>query len=160
MGSDKQKRSCLNGMEAMYDDLSGVGARHDGSATAEAGGGYLDICTDFKLPEKISRDPRIAELSKVGINGKWRGLASQIGFDAFIVVWNHLSMHAEDGDDGHRVYVPKFDLFMRYQRNRYILALSNDGHKPSEIQRIIAEELGESVHVMHICRLIRQARTE
>ncbi|HAO25028.1 MAG: hypothetical protein CMH21_13445 [Methylophaga sp.] len=156
MALDKQKRSCMNEMKQKDQPSDGVGARNEGVSPAQQGGRYLDICTDFEVSEKNFRDPRIDDLSKVGINGKWRGLAQQLGFDVFIVAWNHLSMLAETGDDGHRVYVPQFEVFMRFQRNRYIMSLHNDGYKPRQIHDIVARDLGENVHTSHISRIIRQ----
>lgn len=160
MDSHKETRSYPDGTELTSRVTSGVGARYEADPTPERGGGYQDVCTAFELSEKNPRDPRMDELSRMGIAAKWRSLAARIGFDAFIVVWSHLSEQAENADDGHRVYVPKFDMFMRYQRNRFILSLHQQGFKPREIRRMVIEEIGEAVHVMHICRIIRQSQSE
>ncbi|PHS25942.1 MAG: hypothetical protein COA83_04580 [Methylophaga sp.] len=134
----------------------GVGARHMDGNNHQWGGGYLDICTDLEVSKKNSRDPRLDELADMGIGGFWRSLADDIGFDAFMVVWNSLSCHASGGDDGHRVYIPRYDAFMRYQRNRMILSLSSTGLKARDIRERVISDLREHVSINHINKLIRQ----
>jgi len=92
----------------------------------------------------------------MGLGAFWRGLAEQIGYDDFMLVWASLSEQATDGDDGHRVYIPRFDSYLRFQRNRYIVALASSGSKPREIKHRVQEDLNENVHEMHISKVIRQ----
>ena len=136
--------------------LEGVGARHKDHFQSQEGGGYLDNCTDFEIFEKKSRDPRLDELDDMGVGGFWRDMANEIGFDAFMVVWERLSGQAASRDDGNRVYVPRFDAFMRYQRNRFLLSLASTGLKSKEIRVHVLSELNEDISVNHISRLIRQ----
>lgn len=156
MDTKDAKRSSNNRMidDDVHDDE--VGARHKGFAPPQGGGRYLDICTTFEVSEKNSRDPRIDELAEARIGNFWLSLAREIGFDAFIVVWNTLSSRAASGDDGHRVYVPKFDAFIRYQRNRLILSLANNGLKAKEIREHVQHELKEDISTQHIYKLIQQ----
>lgn len=133
-----------------------VGGRQSNPSPRPWGGRYLDICTLFEVSEKKSRDPRLDELREMGLNGFWRSLAEQIGYDAFMLVWAAMSDQASQCDDGHRLYIPSFESYLRYQRNRYILALANSGSRPKEIKQRVVEDLNEDIHEMHISRLVRQ----
>ncbi len=156
MADIEVRRSSNTEMIANEVQCQGVGARHSDTRSLPRGGGYLDICTTFEVSEKKSRDPRISELHDMGISGFWRSLAEDIGFDAFLVVWESMSNQALNSDDGHRVYVPRYDAFMRYQRNRFIVALAGNGLKAKEIKEQVMHALGDDITTNHISRLIRQ----
>jgi hypothetical protein len=156
MNSKHVTRSSNNGMIDVDNDQARVGARHMDSCLSQWGGRYLDICTTSEISEKNSLDPRLDELEDARIGGFWLSLAREIGFDAFIIVWNTLSNRAANGDDGQRVYVPRYDAFIRYQRNRLIISLANNGLKAKAIREHVYTELNEHISTEHINKLIRQ----
>lgn len=149
------KRSPDEGINLNSDHVQGVGARHKGPGAQLGGGGYLDNCTNSEILEKKSRDPRLDELDAVGINGFWRSLAQDIGYENFLVVWERLSDRADEGTDKHRVYIPQFSQFSRYQRNRLIQSLSKQGADEALIKSRISSSLGECISTAHIRRLVR-----
>lgn len=138
----------------------GVGARQTAPAPSPRGGGYQETCTapEFSArPPRIqkNRDPRLDELQKIGLKRVWLDVAEEIGVDAFLAMWRIL-----DADDSSRhkegflqVHLKLYRSFLRYQRNRYIEALSALGYKPVEIQRSLARQLREPVSLRHISRL-------
>ncbi|MDT8372086.1 MAG: hypothetical protein RQ783_08890 [Gammaproteobacteria bacterium] len=156
MDINSVKRSSIDGMRLTTGRIEEVGARHRDQSFPPWGGGYLDNCTGPEVLEKKSRDPRLDELREAGIGNHWTTLADEIGYDAFIVVWRVLSNRADDSEDAHKLYIPKFNSFERYQRNRYILTLSSMGLTPKAIKDHVANELNEDLHVNHIHKLIRQ----
>lgn len=149
-------RSSNHGMNTGHTLAEGVGARHKATPNPAGGGGYLDIYTDCDVSEKKFSDPRLDELVDARIGGFWLSLANEIGFDAFLLVWQRLCDRASTSDDGHRVYVPRYDSFVRYQRNRFIVSLSNSGLKSKQIRERVLKDLNEEVSSDHINKLIRQ----
>jgi len=156
MAGNKQRRSSGDGVTETNQAAVRVGARHKDPFRQPQGGRYQDICTVFETSEKKSLDPRLDELKDMGLGIFWRQLAERIGYDEFMLVWAALSDQASEGDNGHRVYIPRFDSYMRFQRNRYIVALASSGSKTKEIRHRVQEDLNETVHEMHISKVIRQ----
>lgn len=138
----------------------GVGARQAARQALGAGGGYPETCTVLKFsarpPEtKKNRDPRLEELQRIGLKRVWLDVAEEIGVDAFLAMWRIL-----DADDSSRhkegflqIHLKLYRSFLRYQRNRYIEALTAQGYKPLEIQRCLMRQLCEPVSLRHISRL-------
>ncbi|MFZ5514678.1 MAG: hypothetical protein ACOZAH_09080 [Pseudomonadota bacterium] len=94
----------------------------------------------------------------MGLPRVWMEIAEQIGALAFLTVWRMLSAD-EAVQDEHYVYVPQFSGYLRYQRNRFILALAAEGIRPEEIRRRVRHELCEEISRAHILRIIRNNRT-
>lgn len=141
----------------------GVGARQGTQALPAGGGGYQDVCTvlDFqKKPEDSKKtgpagDPRLDDLRRMGLPRVWLRVAETIGTDAFLATWRILDA---DPSTWHnetilRIRLRPYRSYLRYQRNRYIEALTAQGLKPDEIQRRLQRQLGETVSHRHITRL-------
>lgn len=141
----------------------GVGARQTPQPLPPGGGGYLDVCTvlDFQKKAEDSKktappaDPRLDELRRMGLPRVWLRVAEAIGIDAFLTTWRILDA---DPSTWHnetilRIRLRPYRSYLRYQRNRYIEALTAQGLKPEEIQRRLQRQLGESVSHRHITRL-------
>ena len=137
-----------------------VGARQGEEAVSPWGGGYPETCTVLKFsarpPEtEKNRDPRLEELQRIGLKRVWLDVAEEIGVDAFLATWRIL-----DADDSSRhkegflqIHLKLYRSFLRYQRNRYIEALTAQGYKPLDIQRCLMRQLREPVSLRHISRL-------
>ena len=162
----EQKRSSENEMDTdrtgTQHQAQGVGGRQPATDTPSEGGGYLDICTTDNPWFGPPRDPRLDELRRLGLSRRWIQIAETIGFDAFMSVWQILD------EDNHgrgpserenvRIQVPLFAKYLRFQRNRYILALDQTGMPPHEIKRKVRDVLREDVSIGHINRIVREGK--
>jgi hypothetical protein len=166
MSNNKQKRSSGHTETAQgpteHQDQHGVGARQPGTAPAWEGGRYPDTCTLLNFPEsekKNAGDLRIKELEEVGLNKTWIRIARAIGYDAFIRMWIIL-----DEPDMHgiyekkRIWVPMFKTFLKFQRNRQIQTLADNGHQSPYIKKMIEQQTGESLHIVHIQKLMKKSK--
>lgn len=95
------------------------------------------------------------EFRHIGAPGWLVDLADELGVDAALTVWRRLSDEA--GDD-HRVSVPRWSTFLRYQRNRYILSLDAQGCSPEIIHERVRTSLRERISLPHIRRIILRQR--
>lgn len=137
------------------------GGSAGGPGGSGGGGGYLKICgaenVGFAVP---GRDPRLAELEKVGLPRLWLAVAERVGFDAWLDLWRMLSSdRARDREEG-GLRMPKlrdFDAYLRFQRNRYIEALARQDVEPAEIRKLVEKNLGERLDESHVERLVRSA---
>ena len=141
----------------------GVGGRQGSRAWPARGGGYLDICTlsGFDIGSKITRgranyDPRLDELRAIGLAPRWLEIASTLGVDAFLRLWEILDKHA--ADENFRISIPRINSYIRYQRNRFILSLSACGLSPKDIRKQLEAQVGESISCRHISRLLAQSK--
>lgn len=137
----------------------GVGARHGQSAPPTGQGGYLNICNSDRFSKKNAPhdDSRLAELREIGLAAHWIDVAASIGVDNFLTMWAILSNCDAVQDEKHYAYVPRFSVWMRYQRNRVIMSLHADGLCAQEIRVRIRDDLNETVSVDHIKRIIAKA---
>lgn len=103
----------------------------------------------------MSSDPRLSELEQIGLPRWLLDLAAQIGVDATLVVWRRLS---DESRNDHRVSVPRWSTFMRYQRNRFILALDERGLPPEIIREEMQVSLREELSLSHIKRIIEKRK--
>lgn len=143
--------------------FGGVGGRQALPRPPRGGGGYQNKCTvlnfDASAAEK-KRDPRLEELREMGLQREWLDVADAIGVDEFLKVWRILdassSAHSRKGEDG-RLMIPirAYGTYLRYQRNRYVEALSEMGYTPPEIRVKLKEQLCEHISIRHISRLVQ-----
>ncbi len=130
----------------------GVGARQASPPTPRRGGGYLDECI---VPQLLT-DARLRELAAMGMPSVWLTLAHAIGFDHFMTMWRILdaevSMRSEN-ESSIEVRLRRFASFQRYQRNRFVESLVDEGLTDTEIRERVRVELGEELSLVHICRL-------
>lgn len=137
-------------------DDHGVGARQARPRPSAGGGGYQDVCTGHKSGKKTTpRDPRLDELRRMGVQRVWVDIAERIGVDAFLVIWRIMDADPTCSVDGTMLRVPlrPYRAYLRYQRNRYIETLADEGLSPREIKARIEQQLGEKLHITHIRRL-------
>jgi len=156
--ADGEVRSSLCGMDGGETAAEGVGGRQKGMPLPTGGGGYPDIC------KKNARagDHRLDELKNIGLSSRWLDIAEAIGFDSFMTLWSILDReNLQSGDRGReavRVRIPQMRLYFRYQRNRLIQTLADNGRTTSQIRLIIMDETGESISLRHIDRIISGIR--
>jgi hypothetical protein len=137
-----------------------VGGRQEMPAEASGGGGYQNICTvlnfDPRAAEK-KRDPRLEELREMGLQRIWLDIAEKIGVDAFLSMWRILDSDQTSIENSGRLMVPirAYGTYLRYQRNRYVEALSEMGYSPPEIRQKLKEQLCEHISIRHISRLVQ-----
>jgi hypothetical protein len=144
----------------------GVGARHGSPGRAHGGGGYLDVCTaaNFEAPraapQKIAphRDPRLADLARIGLQGVWLDVAEEVGVDVLLRIWRIIDASNETMINGRRCFVPiiQYRTFLRHQRNQYIRELSKT-LAPKQIRHRVNRQLGESVSMRNIWRIVNGA---
>jgi hypothetical protein len=141
-------------------DGYGVGARHGLTHSPIGQGGYLDICNADRFSKKNAPrdDSRLAELREIGLAAHWLDVAASIGVDNFLTMWAILSSCDAVQDEKHYAYVPRYSVWMRYQRNRVIISMHADGLSANEIHERIRCELNESVSVDHIKRIISKSK--
>lgn len=166
MSDHRDKRNSTRREVPGYGSEQGVGGRQKGMAPPSGGGEYLDICsnsrTSFEALKKIARDPRLDELSDMGLSRHWTQVAEIIGFDAFLSMWESLdgSGRLEDVGGGFRVYLPRIKLFNQFQRNRLILGLRDKGKNAKEIKIFIKKELREIISERHVARIMSKGYTK
>ena len=139
-----------------------VGGRHKGTPTTLGGGGYLDNCTDFKNRVALARraDPRLHELRKFGLNSRWMIVASVIGFDEFMALWQVLdeierARRAREKSVTIRFRLPRFKHYLRHQRNLWLHHLATEQNLTLKaIQNMLKRETGEELSIFHIKRII------
>lgn len=164
MSRRKEKRSSAAGSvsrcPATQDMFGGVGGRQASPHPSRGGGGYQNKCTvlnfDPQAAEK-KRDPRLEELREMGLQRIWLEVAEKIGVDAFLAVWRILDADQTSIDNYGRLMVPirAYSTYLRYQRNRYVEALSALGHTPPEIRKMLKAQLCEEISIRHISRLVQ-----
>lgn len=134
----------------------GVGGRQARRAARAGGGGYLN----GRTPAELRADPRLRELSEIGLRSHWLALAELAGYDAFVAWWRLVSQDESMRDDSNQVSLQlrPFRAYERYQRNRYIDTLVMSGLKPSVIQALVAQDLNEQLTYQQIRRLAQASR--
>lgn len=174
MGSDgdMEKRNSIRGTELSYSDQAltpskgahGVGGRQAEAPSPPGGGGYLDTCGFFKIrpaedPKK--RDPRLDELSAMGMPRTWLQVAETIGVDAFLQMWRILDADDAMLANGHlrgagmviEVRLRPYRSYLRFQRNRYIETLAALKVPCATIRDMLKRQLGEEISERHISNL-------
>lgn len=149
-------------LDAQEDALAeGVGGRQADLFPSEGGGGYLDECTTSKVLEKA----KLRELSDMGLPAIWIRVAESIGYDNFLQLWRILDTAAElreirrsENESMIEVQLRRFSSFQRYQRNRWIEELAQNGLPNAAIQQAVKQRLGEKLDRSHIRRLATRGR--
>lgn len=143
------------------DLFDGVGGRQAPTPASPRGGGYPDICKvlnfDITAAQK-KRDPRLEELRQMGLQRIWLDVAEEIGVDALLKMWRIVDNDPDSLGDNGRLILPlcRYNTFLRYQRNRYIEALSNMGMKPREIHEKLNAQLCEQISIRNITRIVKK----
>lgn len=137
----------------------GVGGRQGHPAPSLGGGGYLENCTapNFGGSEPARRDPRLDELSRLGLRAEWLQVAEAIGVDAFLRMWKILDSDDSPRDDSGvlTLKLRSYDAWRRLQRNQHIRALKQHGEPPSAIQERISEHYDEALSRRTIDRVLK-----
>lgn len=157
MTTRPEKRNADTGIATPPD---GVGDRHAPIDRPPWGGGYLNKCTILKFGDsEKKRDPRLLELAAMGLQQVWLQVAEEVGVDNFLKIWRILDTDISNiGNDG-RILVPLrgYAGYLRFQRNRYIEALTEEGFSPNQIKDRLQAQLCEKISTRHISR-IQKAR--
>ena len=96
------------------------------------------------------------ELRRVGLSRVWLDVAQLGGPSRFLEVWRKLDREELIEQEGRlRLTIPRFRLYLRYQRNRYIEELTRAGYGATEIRERVQTELGETISLAHVWRLMR-----
>lgn len=92
----------------------------------------------------------------MGLAPRWLEVARAIGVDAFLALWEILDRH--DGDAVNlRVSIPRFTAYLRFQRNRFILAMASSGENMTSIGQALESQLGERLSRRQIARIINRS---
>lgn len=146
------KRNSEHEMNQADRSTGGVGARQESPPAPARGGGYLDICSvsEARFPARMGRD----ELRRMGLSRMWLDVADVVGPEQFLRVWQVIDQHAAEDYGNLRIRIPRFSRFLRFQRNRYIRTLAQAGYSVAEIQQRVQRELGASLHVESVRKLV------
>lgn len=161
---DPQRERSIGADQACAGVRIGVGGRSGIASSSSGGGGYLDICSDFKVGiggKKIAPREKyclqlLDELREIKRLPAWiLQLADEIGVCSTLIVWEKLNSLSRSKNDT-RVHIPTWGRFTRLQRNKYIKALAAQGESVKSIQQKIKSQLRESISLTHIKRIIGQ----
>ncbi|WP_422452472.1 hypothetical protein [Endozoicomonas sp. ALC066] len=137
----------------------GVGARQENTPFPQRGGGYLNICTDSEVCHLQNSAMPLSELSAMGVSFTWQKVAAAIGIEAFLKLWQILDQSHDQGaelNSSIRVTVPRYERFLRYQRNQVIKFLVNQGRSPVVIQHYLKAEMGIHISLRTVQRVARR----
>lgn len=159
---DTEKRNSTHGNAEQpaltHHPTEGVGGRQAPSAPRHRGGGYLDICssTNFAAP-KI--DPRLRELTEMGMPAVWLSVAQEIGVDAFLKMWRILDKEQSmlsESESLIEIKMRRYRSYQRYIRNRYVEELFASKLSKREIRERLHQQLGEKTSISNITRVLRK----
>ena len=145
--------------------LAPLGARQGFPAPPGGWGGSRDECTApnsavGRAAPRADADPRIRELRRMGIGRVWIEVARAIGFEAFIAAWQVLDSLPDVVDERHRVCVPRFTTYLRFQRNELIRGMAARGHSRPQILQELRRQVGENLSEEHLSRILAAAETD
>jgi hypothetical protein len=136
-----------------------LGGRQGDRPQPLGGGGSPDECSGSNAAVRrvapAATDPRIEQLRRMGLGRPWAAVARTIGFDAFVAAWRVLDSMPEVLDERHRVCVPAFSTFLRFQRNQVIRDMHTRGHSNAQIAQHLRQRLGETISDYHIARVLK-----
>lgn len=153
--AEHEKRNSAHGRRHERPSPQGVGGRHSPPPHPRGGGGYLDICNEKK---RAVSETQLDELRALGLQHAWLHVAALIGVDHFVTMWRVLCQEVDFRGEMQRVYVPRFSTYLRFQRNRVIMALSSEGKDALTIRAELKATMGEDVSKAHIDRIIKQQK--
>ena len=137
----------------------GVGARQAHDTAPAGGGGYLNECTSPELWDKA----KLRELTDMGLPQVWLLVAHELGYDAFLRLWRTLDAAVElrsDTESMIEVQLRRYSSFQRFQRNRYIETLVDQGLNNRQIRARVKVDIGEELSPKHIGRLANRRRVQ
>jgi hypothetical protein len=154
-----KKRSSTGKYSDQATSAQGVGGRHKGSVVSIGGGGYLDVCNKTETDLQAA-DPRLDELREIGLSASLQRYARAVGFDAFMTLWQIIEndQRNRSRERGLVIQIPRLKTYQRFQRNRFIEALSSEGVNNSKIHLLIKEQFGEAISKRHIDRISKKSR--
>jgi len=161
MRRTNEKRSSTARIQPAPGPVPGVGGRQPNTTPPPEGGRYPDICTRSGPGQGGDDDPRLRELAEIGLGERWMRIAHTIGYDAFVAMWRILAvehLHCEKPTYSRvRVWVPSYPRLLRQQRDKYIRERAGINPDLKQIQADIEKNLGESLSLTHIQRVINRA---
>jgi hypothetical protein len=161
MDAENEKRNSADGTDQVDGGVGGlqqgVGGRQANPLPPAGGGGYQDTCGFFKFrpaADQKKRDPRLDELTSMGLPRTWLQVAEAIGVDAFLAMWRILdaddSLHEDNMIKSH---LRPYRSYLRFQRNRYIETLAALKVPCATIRDMLKRQLGEEISERHISNL-------
>ncbi|WP_157673624.1 hypothetical protein [Endozoicomonas ascidiicola] len=132
----------------------GVGARQEQTIPPQQGGGYLNICSSSEVSGSA-----LSELASMGVSKTWLDVAAVIGVPAFLEMWQVLDQAIDQGaelNSSIRVTVPRYERYLRYQRDQVIKALANEGESPVVIHKYLRAEMGIDISLRTVQRVARR----
>lgn len=133
------------------------------------GGGSRQIYTGHRSPVRRAKnsapaaptarpaDVRLAELRALGLNRTLMAMAERIGFEPFMAAWEVLSSSEQVLENGHRLLVPAYSTYLRYQRNLLIRQLREDGLTPAQIAHEVLVRTGQKITPGWVQRMLEKA---
>ena len=95
----------------------------------------------------------------MGVSQTWLKVASVIGVSSFLEMWKLLDCQYDQGVEcasSIRVTVPRYDRFIRFQRNQVIAELAKSGKTPRDIQEYLKKQMSISISIRSIQRIMRR----
>lgn len=142
---------------ARIERIGSASGRGGGSAErprhCPGGGGSPGSCS---APGFSLRAPTLGDLVASGVPAHWVAVAKAVGVEAMLEVWRVLDGSDTVADMGRRVWVPYFSRWLRHQRRRLILDLTEAGHDRAEVRREVLRITGEPVSARYVSRLVRR----
>ena len=140
--------------------VAGVGARYKQKPLPHQGGGYQNICSDSEVCTMQNfAAAQLRELAEMGVSQTWLKVASVIGVSSFLEMWKLLDCQYDQGVEcasSIRVTVPRYDRFVRFQRNQVIAELAKSGKVPHEIQEYLKKQMSIDFSIRSIQRIMRR----
>lgn len=84
-------------------------------------------------------------------------MAERIGFEPFMAAWEVLSSSEQVLENGHRLLVPAYSTYLRYQRNLLIRQLREDGLTPAQIAHEVLVRTGQKITPGWVQRMLEKA---
>lgn len=94
----------------------------------------------------------------MGLRHTWVMVADNIGFDAFIQVWQTLSANEELLDGRNRITIPSLLTYIRFQRNNLIRSLAATGAGAGAICESLKRDHGMDVEISAVRWVLRKMR--
>jgi hypothetical protein len=156
MANGNQKRNSDNGIAPGNSEAYGVGGRQVPGGAPPQGGGYQNIYNKNPNPlegqKKIAQNFQLNALIEMGLSQPWVSIAERVGIDNFLLMWESLDKI------GLRVWIPRYSIFLRYQRNKFIESLVDSGVDTKTILQRVRKETHEQISLRQVVRLVSQIK--
>ncbi|WP_158300755.1 hypothetical protein [Chromobacterium sp. ATCC 53434] len=114
-----------------------------------------------KLPDEAKRnrvrDPRLDELRAMGMHHCWQKVATEIGMDAFLVMWRILDAEEQwhHSKGGLEITLRRYRSYRMFQRNAYIKQLASMGCDAKTIALRLEWAFDERLEKSRVVQIIK-----